>query len=601
MKFYGHQVTGSTYIDVIKEGQTILTKAGPMSDGQGEMSLELSPDMSGMLTIHAYILTRGSGYIRDAKIIYVEPANQLNISASLDKSTYLPGDDAKINFSVKDKDGKPAVAALGIDIVDESVFAIEEMHPGLERVYFMLEEEIFKHRFQIKYSLPESFTFHEILRATQATQSSRNGRTPANPDQQLSARACMALLASTARITRPTHDYRLDSYPDKRASALPYSFQSDTSSQKQAHIGNMKDTGYKVLIFIAFGLFAILAIAHCVYVCLKGKWFDMLVLIGIPTVSFLLMILAMFYDNGGLFLTSLSIAVIISVIYAVVKRQWMREVFLLMLPATVFLFAYLASVSGIARPKVQEFIQTAFFEQRIAAKAKPRKPVVKLVPKPMAGIVNTMPEVRIREFFPETLYFNPAVITDERGCAELKVPLADSITTWRLRSLASSQHGKIGSNVANIRVFQDFFIDIDLPVSLTQDDEVSIPIAVYNYLQQEQQVRLELRREPWFELLDIPGKRVQLDANAVDSVYYRIKVKHLGEHTLTVYGYGEKLNDAIKRKIRILPNGEEFAVNINERIPPLWKGKAPLSPLFQMELPQRPIKQPVHIGETERR
>jgi len=126
-------------------------------------------------------------------MIYVEQANQLNVSASLDTSTYLPGDEAKLSFSVKDEDGKPAVAALGIDIVDESVFAIEEMHPGLERVYFMLEEEILKPRYQLKYSLPEFFTFHEILRVTQAAQSSRSERTPSRPDRRLSARAFMAI------------------------------------------------------------------------------------------------------------------------------------------------------------------------------------------------------------------------------------------------------------------------------------------------------------------------------------------------------------------------------------------------------------------------
>ncbi len=48
---------------------------------------------------------------------------------------------------------------------------------------------------------------------------------------------------------------------------------------------------------------------------------------------------------------------------------------------------------------------------------------------------------------------------------------------WPPRSGASS-----AAPPAGLRVFQDFFIDIDLPVALTQNDEISIPIAVYNYL-----------------------------------------------------------------------------------------------------------------------
>ena len=54
-----------------------------------------------------------------------------------------------------------------------------------------------------------------------------------------------------------------------------------------------------------------------------------------------------------------------------------------------------------------------------------------------------------------------------QGNLLLEVPLADSITTWRLTALASSQDGRLGSLTAPLRVFQDFFIDLDLPVALT--------------------------------------------------------------------------------------------------------------------------------------
>ena len=36
-----------------------------------------------------------------------------------------------------------------------------------------------------------------------------------------------------------------------------------------------------------------------------------------------------------------------------------------------------------------------------------------------------------------------------------------------------------------LRVFQDFFVDLDLPQSLTVGDEVSIPVGVFNYLAQK--------------------------------------------------------------------------------------------------------------------
>ena len=59
-------------------------------------------------------------------------------------------------------------------------------------------------------------------------------------------------------------------------------------------------------------------------------------------------------------------------------------------------------------------------------------------------------------------------ITDESGKATITVPLADSITTWRVSTLANAATGKLGGSVAGLRVFQDFFADIDFPASLTR-------------------------------------------------------------------------------------------------------------------------------------
>ena len=95
--------------------------------------------------------------------------------------------------------------------------------------------------------------------------------------------------------------------------------------------------------------------------------------------------------------------------------------------------------------------------------------------------VEAAPAARVRSYFPEALYINPEIITDQNGEASIAIPLADSITTWRMAMLASTTHGALGSGVSSLKVFQDFFVDLDLPVTLTQGDRVSIPVAVYNY------------------------------------------------------------------------------------------------------------------------
>ena len=53
------------------------------------------------------------------------------MSLSTDKPTYTPGQPAKLTFAVKDEQGKPAVAALGVQIVDQAVFSLVDAQPGL--------------------------------------------------------------------------------------------------------------------------------------------------------------------------------------------------------------------------------------------------------------------------------------------------------------------------------------------------------------------------------------------------------------------------------------------------------------------------------------
>ena len=148
--------------------------------------------------------------------------------------------------------------------------------------------------------------------------------------------------------------------------------------------------------------------------------------------------------------------------------------------------------------------------------------------------------------------------------------MADSITTWRISTTASTIDGRLGGNTEGIVVFQDFFIDLDLPVALTQNDEISMPVAIYNYLEDSQtvQIKLEVDQDtPWFELMDTASERlVDLEPGDVTVVYFRIKALEVGWHELTVSGYGTRMSDAIERRIEVMPDGMEFHVNVSDRL-----------------------------------
>ncbi len=134
----------TVYLDVVKSGQTLLTRWMDVKDGKASYKLDLPAGVFGTLDIHAYQQLADGEIIRDSRVVYVHSRDDLKIEAKPDKQVYLPGEKGSILFTVTDKAGKPTAAALGVIIVDEAVYALQEMQPGLEKVYFTLQEELLK-------------------------------------------------------------------------------------------------------------------------------------------------------------------------------------------------------------------------------------------------------------------------------------------------------------------------------------------------------------------------------------------------------------------------------------------------------------------------
>jgi uncharacterized protein YfaS (alpha-2-macroglobulin family) len=176
----------------------------------------------------------------------------------------------------------------------------------------------------------------------------------------------------------------------------------------------------------------------------------------------------------------------------------------------------------------------------------------------------------IRSYFPEALYINPEIITDAKGNASISIPVADSITTWRMAMLASTQSGALGSGTSGIKVFQDFFVDLDLPVTLTQGDQVSIPVAVYNYSGKPGQVSLKLQREDWFSLdNDTPEKSVSVESGRVGGSQFTVTAQRIGKYELTLSAQMDGAaarRDIVVREIEVIPNGREQDLVFNGRL-----------------------------------
>ncbi len=166
---------------------------------------------------------------------------------------------------------------------------------------------------------------------------------------------------------------------------------------------------------------------------------------------------------------------------------------------------------------------------------------------------------RLRQFFPETLLWLPEVQTDASGVAHIEVPLADTITTWRVSVVASDRDGTLGSATAGLNVFQPFFVEPDLPPRLTAGDEVSVPVSLFNYTDAPQEVTLRVEAADWFDLLGEAEQTVTLGPNEVAAAYVPIRVQQFGTHALRFTALADEFGDAIEREVVVVPNGAATA------------------------------------------
>jgi len=598
---------GSLFLDIVREGQTLSTRSEPVQGSHAEFTIDLSGDLFGALTLHAYKVLDDGSIIHDTRVVVVDAPRDVTTDIQADHEVYRPGDSAKLAFRTRTISG-PAQSALGVAIVDESVFAVMEQDPGFAKLYFMLQKELLEPKYQIK-----GWTIPEILTPTQ--------------DVQLRATQDNAARAAWASLQPGALPMNVNSRPIKVKAA---------DQQRETGLNQVANGLAAGMILIPLGIWiTVIAGLHATGVLARAMGWSVLVVILVISAFWVFMSLPISYWAYDALEVALAVSVLAGllsllgfVIYAWSRKdERARILTLLQLVWVVLVIALGMTTARDAQPSetlatwaalaallgllafllfgVGLCVEGARWPGMFAMVSLPLVIVVLALLGPMVGsqfnsIVANAPAVppgtraqyyptaapivketvvveksasrqdtqtqtpagqaapRIRQFFPETLLWVPELETDASGLASLDVPLADSITTWRVTALASTQDGKLGFSNAALRVFQDFFVDIDLPVALTQNDEVAIPIAVYNYLPTAQNVRLQVKPEAWFELQDTPEKTLQIAANDIEVVYFRIQVRQFGEQAFQVTAWGDKMSDAIKRSVSVVPDGRLY-------------------------------------------
>ncbi len=645
----------TVYVDIIRGGQVMLSKWLEVKDGAALQILDLPQNVFGSLEVHAYQMLGHGEIIRDSRVVYVQAKNDLKVSVTPGKDVHEPGEDGRIRFQVTDQAGKPVAAAIGVIVVDEAVYALQDLQPGLEKVYFTLQEELLKPQTQIKFSPGDTIDnivrqpvipagrqqiAEVLLTSVKLPRPQRWEVNPAverkrNVEGRLGHIAHMMYHVAWEKGTAIEFDqagkrwiFRKDLLDDMVKKNLLHPTHLDNGFGGRLTLEDLAKLEPSLTpenLGRAISAQRLQAWNHALQqyasqnhkeLLKDGRW-------TLPVNAFDLAMKNTGMDKRWL---SDGFGSPIRLVRKDRKEKKDPTVFddydlvstgpdrklggrdnvnlaTAMDQGTRFGWAH-QQVWFLGRDRLAEVAKN-MADDRWGAQLE-RGAVNKradlgmpMMPPMAAGMPGGMgmggggmkdaankggfgggpggggasggaaaPAMRVREYFPETMLWQPSLITNDKGIADLSVSFADSITTWRLSASANSLAGAIGGATVPLKVFQDFFVDIDLPVSLTQADEVAFPVAVYNYLKTPQTVKIELQKESWFELIDEGGltRSLDLQPNEVTNVKFRIRAGKIGWQPLTVKAFGTKKSDAVKRVVEVVPNGQKFERVISDRL-----------------------------------
>ncbi|KAM4694312.1 CD109 antigen-like [Discoglossus pictus] len=186
-----------------------------------------------------------------------------------------------------------------------------------------------------------------------------------------------------------------------------------------------------------------------------------------------------------------------------------------------------------------------------------------IIPLYTTTAVGEQPSVRVRENFPETWKWIEVNISSGSN-TNLQITVPDTITSWVASAFVISDNLGLGvtDGPVELEAFQNFFISLNMPYSVTRGEEFILEVILFNYLPGNIQVMVTLESSDSFEIIasnssgTLPGQlNVTVPSQDGKVVLFPIKPKMLGEIPITVKATSPEASDAISQKLLVKAEG----------------------------------------------
>jgi uncharacterized protein YfaS (alpha-2-macroglobulin family) len=166
--------------------------------------------------------------------------------------------------------------------------------------------------------------------------------------------------------------------------------------------------------------------------------------------------------------------------------------------------------------------------------------------------------IEVREEFSDTAYWNPVVVTDQTGRAEVTLTLPDNLTTWVMRGVGVTNDTLVGESTVELVSTKPLLIRPVTPRFFVVDDKAQLAANVSNNTAEELSVEVTLATEDVaIELQTPPVQTVTIPARGETKVTWEVSVPDVTETELVFAAVSQAgdYSDAAKPRLTTGPDG----------------------------------------------
>ncbi|KAA5542246.1 hypothetical protein FYK55_15705 [Roseiconus nitratireducens] len=174
-------------------------------------------------------------------------------------------------------------------------------------------------------------------------------------------------------------------------------------------------------------------------------------------------------------------------------------------------------------------------------------------------------EPGIRSDFTETLYWNPAMVTDSTGTVSVRFELSDALTMFRLRAEGHAPGGRLGSGTGSVVTRLPVQVEPKLPLEVTAGDRIDLPVGVVNATGQDAAFEVGMQTGSDLQANE-QATSVSLATDGRATTVFPVHVSNVSrparsEVSVWARQSDGQASDQVRRHVSIVPSGFPFQLD----------------------------------------